>query len=138
MGSRFASIRQAAFGLLLLAGCDFGTDSPSHSPGLSVVMAACSPALGKTSAKSAQVRYVSKDSIGLDFEATLLCRADYVFQTTLAGTALRMSAKDVGDTRSRCVCARKLALDLKATQGEDYSSVRTLFFESDTFDLVLP
>ena len=123
----------------ILAGCNNLTDAQHNSPGLSVVAGSCANSLTKVTSNSAKLTYATKDSIGFVFNVTLNCDAKYVYRSTLIGrSTIDFSVEDIGDIRAKCVCARDLTINLKSVSGEDYSSVRTLVFYTDTINLSLP
>lgn len=123
--------------LALLMACNNGTDSSTNTPGLTVVSGPCAKVLAKSAAKQGILTYAEKDSIGFIFNATLNCGATYAYHSALIDSrTLSLSAEDVGDTRARCVCARDLTVNLKSMYSEDYSSVHTLVFYTDTIELV--
>lgn len=127
-------------GAVFLAACGNTADEQGNSPGLRVTAGQCESRLAKSAdRKEGELRYISQDSIGITFNATLNCEAEYSYKAKLLDQAtLDLVVVDIGNYRSKCVCAKNLSLDLKSVSGEDYASVRTLVFHTDTINLAFP
>jgi hypothetical protein len=132
------------FGVALwFIACDKVTENPEHSHGLRVAVGACmNRELAKSSADSAlmgTVAFQSRDSIRLALQVELNCEATYAFEAVYRPPdTLAFSARDVGDTRAKCMCSKEVAFEFRAFHGEDLALVKYVQWDSRVFELIQP
>lgn len=138
-----ADIRRLLFIITVAAvfACDQASDAPANSPGLSVALGECmNHGAAKASADSVltgRIHFQSRDSIQVALLVVLNCQATYAFEVAYrAPDTLAFEARDVGDSRSKCVCEKDVTLEYKSSGKEDLETVQVAKFETIIFSLV--
>ncbi len=131
----------AVCAVLSFIACEKSTETPANSPGLRVTLGSCD---GKAALKSAvdsaltgTVHFQSRDSLSVTLPVILNCQASYAFDALYrAPDTLAFEARDVGDSRSKCVCDKDVTFEYKATGGENLATVTIAKFDAQVFHLV--
>lgn len=129
--------------LCVVLGCDASTQSQGNSPGLEIGLAGCqakeaASEIRAVGPKEAKVEFLAPDSIAFTFTTVLNCGARYAFSAAvIAPDTLALESRDIGDSRSKCVCEKSVSARYKARPGEDLAGIKSLRFDSQVYPLVV-